>query len=151
MREVHRAVDRIDDPAQAARRRARVLTTLLAEHRHARRGLGQRGANPVLRAHVPLGHEIARVALVANVGRTRAREQLGRRARRVVRRREQLADVSRSPRARHYRSKRIATRPAAVGCENVSLAATALLAVVRSTTRKPNFAAKKSLAVSVSR
>ena len=97
------------------------------------------------RAQVPLGDEVARVASCCG-SRCRSRAAQQRRARS-----RQRASRSRAARATFRdrgASRRASRRAAAV---NVSLAATSFDSVERSTTRKPNFAAKKSLALSVSR
>src|SRR5262249_48332364 len=140
VREVDRAVDRIDEPAIAGAL-AR-LAAFFAEDRQL--GGCKHVADQRLGARVPLRHEIGRSALRADLARPCVLEQEPRLQPGLACEIEQRVEI-------HHRSSRIATRSAPDAAENVSLAATDFDSVERSTTRKPNFAAKKSLAVAVSR
>ncbi len=146
MREVDGAVDRIDEPAQPSRLAARA--TFFGEDRSAGREVFEHAADRGLRAQVPFGDEIARVLLAPDLlgARTGKHARCG--ANRLPRDLEQLVWLGRG---HVYRSSRIATRAAPSEALNVSVADTALPSVERSTTRNPNLAAKKSLALSVNR
>src|SRR5262249_49907001 len=120
------------------------LAALLGQDRNSGCALLEDAPDHLLGAQVPLGHEVARVAFRADIGGRGTREERGGGTRGRARDLEELVVPA-------HRSRRIATRPAPDGAANVSLLATCLDRVERSTTRNPNFAAKKSLAFAVSR